>query len=697
MKKVLFSLLMAFVCLPMAFGQSKDAPNVQTTDTVVCGSLNWIDGNTYATDTVVMYVSGSDAYILRLTIDTGSVTIDTTVVACGSFMSPWNELLTESGVYMKDTVINGCEHHDTVTLTIHDTYTAETEYVTAGCSYQWGDMVITDSEMHTRTLHTTEGCDSVLSIQVTSFSHQNIVNDTVAVCGQFVASWGTTYNNSGDYTVSVTDTATNCETVTNLNLTVNPIYTDTVVRDVEGGCDYVWQGQTYTDTNVVHTAVVQTAAGCDSLIAIRITRYTNHNYDTAVVESCGKRYPVSSTATWYGMVFQNQGDTNLTPINRVVTADTAITANGCTVHHHLQLTFVHEYDTANISGCQEATYTFDARNGTAGLRERAYFTVSGEYDTDTNGVPLYTKHWSTSCIRHHHVNVNVIAPEQRLRPDTMVVDRCDKYFFKYRNVSFDTIYADTAFTFIYPFHDLNNELCHDSIIEVDITIRYSSHRDTVVVACDTFTWNFNGKLYTGSGTYNQKIADTTNSQGCDSIGQLKLTINRTPVVSIEGNWMLMPGDETANLSANCTESNVNFKWYTGTSTTPASTTATLSVTPQNGENVDVHLVTTKSYSGGHSCVANNWVTVTCNVGIDEVEAMQVSVYPNPASRVLNIQSVDGVSEVVIYNTLGQQLLRQNGNGERMQLDLGSLAAGSYTLRITAANGEQVTRKINVAK
>ena len=37
------------------------------------------------------------------------------------------------------------------------------------------------------------------------------------------------------------------------------------------------------------------------------------------------------------------------------------------------------------------------------------------------------------------------------------------------------------------------------------------------------------------------------------------------------------------------------------------------------------------------------------------------------------------------------------DGNRITLDLGSLATGNYTMRITAANGEQVTRKFIVNK
>lgn len=693
MKKVLFSLLMTFVCLPMAIGQNKGVV-VQTIDTTVCGSLTW-NGNVYTSDTTLFFLNGDSATVLSITIDTGSIVTNTTEVACGSFTAPWNQVLTQSGDYGKDTVINGCQRHDSVHLTINPVYTAETEFATAECVYTWHNHSITDTEVHHDTLHTVFGCDSIISIQVTSFTHQVVNYDTVTVCGSYITAWGDTITTVGtsDLSNAALDTLTGCTTTTNLNLTVNGVYTDTAsatVKPVVGACNYVWQGQTFTDNNVAHYATVQTAAGCDSLIAIIITSYTNVSRDTANVEFCGSRY-----TGWYGRTFQkpNTGFVEGYTSN-LIQADTAITANGCEAHHHLNLTFVNNYDTLSPRGCAEVTYTFGARNAVLGTdKENAHYTASGEYDVDENGTLLYTRAWNdTGCYTQHHLIVTVLVPEQRVRPDTMVVDKCDKYTFKYRNTSF-LVTSDTAFTYIHQFHDLNNDLCHDSIINVDITIRHSTRRDTVVVACDTFTWNFNDRLYTTSGVYEEKIDSIRNSVGCDSLGQLRLTVNYTPVVTIDGNWILLPG-EVAHLSANCTEPNVSYKWFKNG--VQAGTDPTLDI-PEENENVDVRLETTRTYSGNKTCTAKNWVTVSWNVGIDDVEALQVNIYPNPTARMLNVKSTSGVEEVVIYNALGQQVLRQDGNGELMQLDLGSLASGNYLMRITGTTGEQATRKINISK
>ena len=53
--------------------------------------------------------------------------------------------------------------------------------------------------------------------------------------------------------------------------------------------------------------------------------------------------------------------------------------------------------------------------------------------------------------------------------------------------------------------------------------------------------------------------------------------------------------------------------------------------------------------------------------------------------------------MTVYNALGQQVLVDNNGGNAVQLDLGRLAAGSYTMRISATDGSQTTRKLIVNK
>ena len=752
MKKVVLSLLLAFVCLPMAIAQIDGAPVFQRIDQTACGSFTWsLTGETYTSDTAVFYVHGDTAYGLFLTMAAPTYdTIDTialngncgasfrdtvltvagiydavlrtrsgcdsivrvnvtltgidstnqTLTVCDSMIAPWGEVLYASVNVTKDTVVNGCARHDILNLTVRNSFHAPLEEVTANCSYSWQGMTITDTLVHEKVLRTSNGCDSVLSIRVTAFDNLIINNDTAVSCDSYTI-WGTTYTASGDYVHH--DTVDNCVTTNNLHLTINSSYTDTtnvVIEDIAAGCYYEFAGQTYTDTNRVHYGILTTAAGCDSVAAIRIISYNNHEYDTAYLEYCGNRYNWGSSEQ-YGWVryIANPVDTGFTISDQIVSADTTYTAAGCTYHRHIDILFIHNYDTISLTGCDSIRTKFASRNG--GITDPDYwveFRHSGLYTADTNGIELYSRDWTNQCIKHHAVNVNIIVPEKHVA-DTLVVDECDTYTFRMGRQSV-TFTEDTFYTHLYKYRNLNSGKCYDTIAPVDITIRHTTFIDTTVITCDQFTWDVNGQTYTRSTTLKDTLLTEDgerllNSVGCDSVGRLNLTIHKSPEVTIEGNWILQPG-ETAVLSANCTMAGVTYAWYKGNSATPASTTSTLTVEPQGNENVDVHLATTKTY-GQHKCITDNWITVTTNVGIDDVETMMVNIYPNPTSRILNVQSANGIAEVVIYNTVGQQVMLSKGGSERMQLDLANLATGNYTMIITGINGEQTTRKINVIK
>ena len=641
MKKVLFSLLMAFVCLPMTFAQVKTAPVFQTIEKSACGSYQWNrTGETYTTDTAVMVIQNDTAFVLLLTM-------------------------------------------------LEPTYdTAVTHNVTGACNATFRDSVFTTAGTFDVAFPTANGCDSIVRLNITL---SNQIYDTVTNCGPYTSAWGTAYSASGDYNFDSAGSA--CTIHYHLNLTVNPKYTDTaavVAENVTAGCFYTWNGHTYTDTNVTHYAMLTTADGCDSLAAMVITGYTGNNYDTTFARVCNKQY------SWQGRTIVNLhgAASEVVPVDTTYTADTVITANGCTNYYHLDLKFVHEYDTLYREGCELVVYSFKSRTG-ALANDNAYFTVSGFYTADTNGVELYSYKQSTKCHTHHALNVNVVTPSIDLR-DTIVADVCDRFAYAINRLDPDSTILTSSALVDHVFSrrdDVDN--CVDIVVPLNITIHYSSYRDTTVITCDTFTWDFNGKLYNYSTTVRERVADTVNADGCDSIGRLNLTINKSPEVYIEGNWILEPG-ETAMLSAVCDMPGVTYAWYRGTATAPVSTTASYTVEPTGDENIDIRLETTKTY-GANKCVTKNWITITTNVGIDDIDALQVNLYPNPTSRILNVQSAEGIAEVVIYNAIGQQVMLRKGTGEHMQLDLGSLASGNYSLIITGLNGEQTTRKINVTK
>ncbi|PQB07729.1 hypothetical protein BST83_11605 [Polaribacter filamentus] len=78
------------------------------------------------------------------------------------------------------------------------------------------------------------------------------------------------------------------------------------------------------------------------------------------------------------------------------------------------------------------------------------------------------------------------------------------------------------------------------------------------------------------------------------------------------------------------------------------------------------------------------------LSLDDKEVLDFKLYPNPASDVINIESKTAISTVKIVNLLGQSVLESAGLS---RIDVSSLSAGLYILKIADVNGSVGVRKI----
>ena len=79
-------------------------------------------------------------------------------------------------------------------------------------------------------------------------------------------------------------------------------------------------------------------------------------------------------------------------------------------------------------------------------------------------------------------------------------------------------------------------------------------------------------------------------------------------------------------------------------------------------------------------------------GIDENVALEINVFPNPATDILNITSSETISEIEIVNTLGQVVKRIEVNSENAVCDVEELTSGVYMVRIRTASATLSQRK-----
>jgi hypothetical protein len=79
------------------------------------------------------------------------------------------------------------------------------------------------------------------------------------------------------------------------------------------------------------------------------------------------------------------------------------------------------------------------------------------------------------------------------------------------------------------------------------------------------------------------------------------------------------------------------------------------------------------------------VKITNVAGIEE-NSMEVSVYPNPATDVLNIQLTENASSVSILGMDGKVVSTQVVNANTATVNVSNLVSGVYFYEVVAENG-----------
>lgn len=472
---------------------------------------------------------------------------------------------------------------------------------------------------------------------------------------------GNSYYASGLYSDTVTAVAGSglCDSIYNVMLII-PM-TETVSTSVEACGSYEWHNETYTtsgsysDTTAIPIPSTSFICSHIDVLNLDIVNVINVN---DFVANCGKY-------NWYDSVYTATG------VYTYTTHDTTI---GCDTLHTLNLTIV--VDTIPMvvdSAC--ATKTWQGHT----------YDVSGIYsDLDTNA--------NTQCVTYRSIDLR-IKPLREAELDTALTG-CNSVLFNISSMMGTTVkrFSQTM-EFDTNLTDIRWNKCLDSTIHIDVTIHKSGYDSTYAIACDSFYWRYNKQTYYKTPATAPSVAFATDTFGCDSMMTLFLTIKKSPVISaINGEWNLEAG-QTAVLYPTCTEG-AAYKWTYGDQT---STADTLRIENVQG-NIDVSLEATLNYAEDNfACHDTSWITIVTFVGINGVENTTVSLYPNPAVGQLNIECGEAIREVVIFNTLGQQVAVNSNLGNKSLLNLSNLAKGTYTMRVVLENGETVIRKFVLTK
>ena len=291
---------------------------------------------------------------------------------------------TTSGVFTETENVHtalGCDSVVTMTVTVNPSYTGVTDSHTMcqGDTYTWqGHTFGTTSGTFTETenVHTTLGCDSIVTMTVTVNPSYPAVNDSHTMCQGETYTWqGHTFGaTAGTFTETENvHTTLGCDSIVTMTVTVNPSYL--AVSDSHTMCQgetYTWHGHTFGATagTFTKTENVHTALGCDSVVTMTVTVNPSYPAVSDSHEMCQ-----GETYTWQGHTFGATAGV-------FTETETLHTANGCDSIVTMTVTVKPSYPAVSDSHtmCQGETYTwqghtFGAASGTFTETENVHTTL----------------------------------------------------------------------------------------------------------------------------------------------------------------------------------------------------------------------------------------------------------------------------------------------------------------------------------
>jgi hypothetical protein len=200
----------------------------------------------------------------------------------------------------------------------------------------------------------------------------------------------------------------------------------------------------------------------------------------------------------------------------------------------------------------------------------------------------------------------------------------------------------------------------DSFITLNLSVNSFVTGTTTKAICQGESFTFNGQSLTQAGQYRDTL---TSAGGCDSILTLTLTVNSLPTPTIT--------QSGANLS---TQTFANYNWLFNSAT--VATTQSYTATANGSYTVEV--------TDANGCKNTSAAVQVTGLSIENTRNdLKVSIYPNPANEVLNIEVESNEFTLTITDIAGRRMMIAEN---QKAITLSQLASGVYNIEIKTENG-----------
>jgi gliding motility-associated-like protein len=276
------------------------SPNINFVSTTICnGQSIFLQGANQTaaglyTD-VFEAVNGCDSTIYTTLSIIDPVAYSQTFTICqGTTISVGTSTYSTSGIYTDVLVaLNGCDSIITTTLFVESSLSSNlSATICQGNSYSFGGNALVSSGTYTNNLVAIGGCDSIVSLFLTVLPIETSSLNSSICQGQSYLFDGQSYNISGSYSQILT-TINGCDSIVTLNLTVNPILTGVLNATICQGQSYTFGSQVLSSSGI-YTETFTTASGCDSIATLSLNVNGTLSGSTSMTICSGQSYVFGS-------------------------------------------------------------------------------------------------------------------------------------------------------------------------------------------------------------------------------------------------------------------------------------------------------------------------------------------------------------------------------------------------------------------
>ena len=473
-------------------------------------------------------VNGCDSIVtLTLSVNPVANTNLTAAICEGSAYTENGFNVSEAGTYTQNLqTVNGCDSIVTLNLSVNPV--ANTNLAVAICegsAYTENGFNVSEAGTYTQTLHTVNGCDSIVTLTL-SVKPVESTNLTAAICeGSAYTENGFNASEAGSYTQTL-QTVNGCDSVVTLNLTVNPVANTNLTAAICEGTTYTENGFNASEAGT-YTQTLQTVNGCDSVVTLTLTVNPVESTTLSAAICEGATYTengfnVSEAGTYTQNLQTIDGCDSIVTLTLTVNPvyNETITAAICEGTTYNENGFnaseagTYTQNLQTVNGCDSiVTLTLSVKpvestNLTAAICEGSAYTENG-FNASEAGSYTQTLQTVNGCdsVVTLNLTVNPVANTN------LTAAICEGS--SYTENDFN---ASEAGTYTRNLQTVNG--C-DSIVTLTLTINPVADTTIAAAICEGEIYYENGFMASREGTHTQ-ILQTEN--GCDSVVTLNLTV-----------------------------------------------------------------------------------------------------------------------------------------------------------------------------